>query len=886
MAVPLSRLRMTYRTFHLLMPAHSYSITVLLLPFIVLLGACDKKPSSKSKSQDAEDASTAEAMVDASAFKPIRIDCGGDGDKDEKTGVFWEPDKQYAKKGKKYRFSNKPIIKQLKDGATRGVYQTVRRRNVLYQISKVPDGIYKVRFHFMDGKAQRKRSMDFWVEGQPIIQNFSLAEFAEGSAKGFIFEDIVEVTGGDGMEIKGSKGRGDDVFISAIEVLAAPAGAKPSKVDHSKDQAPADLAGDLRKFGGGPVRLVWTRTEEEEDFYVKGPTGRLFGIDSESGEGERVILSELRSYAMPMLTPDGHKVVFTDQGQGKCYEVGFDGTGLRELVDGFATDLWQDPRTGKTWVYVRTGWRNINAPIVRYDLADLSVQETVWKQAAVGIPQASWFTVSGDGQFAADAFPWPQCGLAYLGDGDFKFMGKGCWPSVAPDTSRKFFYFLGNHTAVEFFDSPESKPRSVRLSTIPGWAGRKLYHPRWTNHVRYITATAPQWMPETELYLGKFDESFGGIESWFRVTYNQTADFFGDAWFGSAHQKESASKPSVPEPAHLAVTPEKGAAGLVFVWDNERARNAVLDAQGKVARSWNLRYDGETRPNRWYAADIKKGGLLPPDDAGEVVGEAIAKTGEITLTLEADNYVTDASGDGMLAYLGGEKGDAALTVEQVAGKFLARARAADGTMAEVDLGPVADGAAVQFVITYGKGLLKGFRNGVETASVSAQCTLSGWHPGTLVFGRDPQESRRWRGCLECLRILDRTLETAEIAQMHKEFTEERSERVPAVRVVVDAELVQASEPSDPEAIAPYTRSLAENQYKVKKVISGELADETIVVLQWVILGGEPVDGAEKMEGHTYRLVIEPVEDHAELSGEHRSTDLFDGTSRVFYDVES
>lgn len=816
----------------------------------------------------------------------MRVNCGGDDRKDSKRDFIWLSDKPFVKKGKKYRFAAQPSIKVVEDPAPKDVYQSIRHRNVSYDFSTVPDGIYQVRFHFMDGKTHARRSMEFWVDGERLIQNFHVKESGDDDVRAIIFEDFVEVKGGDGLQLKGSKGRGDDVFISAIEILPAPSGSKPSKAIDPNGKAPSDLAGNLRQFAGGPVRLVWTRTENEDDYYQQDDDGVLFGIDSEDKGGERVILPQLRSYAMPMLTPDGQKVIFTDQRIGKCFEVGFDGSNLRELTDGFASDLWRDPTNNRTWLYVRKGRRTVNSPIIRHDLNDLSVQEVVWKQSPSGIVQASWFTVSGDGQFAADGFPWPQCGIVDLREGNVNFLGKGCWPSVAPDASQKFFYFVGKHTAIEFFDSPQAQPRLVRLATIPGWTGRKLYHPRWTNDVRFITATAPQWMPETELYLGKFDPRFENVESWFRVTYNSSADFFGDAWLAGASQHLAKGLRMTVPITHKSSARAKDVRGLVFVWENEQAQNAILDDQGKVQRVWNCRYDGEARPNRWYGADIRSGGLLPSDDAAPIIGTAISASGKISLTIDLESLAHDENLDGVVASLGNASSGSHFWIEQKGGGYFACIRTTGGDVAKVSVGPVSIGEPVQLIVAYAENKIGVCRNGVEVASVDVKCDLSLWNPTAMVFGRDLDGKRFWKGSMENLRVFDRPITRAEVGEFYQASVARWASRKPASRVVVEAELVEASEPADPEGIAPYTRSLAENLYKVKRVVSGKLADQTIIVLQWVVLGGKTLESSVKNEADVYRLTLDPVEEHPELSGEHRSTDLFENASAVFYDVES
>jgi len=843
----------------------------------ILLSSCEKPASPKQES------------VRQPATFALRINCGGGDRTDPATGIVWKSDMGYAKKGKKYRFEEKPIVASFEGPAPRDVYQTVRRSKVLYQFKEVPDGIYKVRLHFMDGTKHHNRSMDFWVDGAPVIQNLNIKEFSYGKARAMVFEEIVEVKGGDGMEIKGSRGRGDDVFVSAIEVLAAPPGATPTKILDAAEEKPSDLAGELRKFAGGPVRLVWSRTDMEEDFYIKG-NSLLYGVDSEDGGSERLILPESRSYSMPLLTPDGQKIIFTDQRQSRCYEVGFDGKNLRELVPGFASDVWMDPQTGRTWLYVRTGWRDVNAPVVRYDLNDLSVQETVWKQSASGCTQVPWFSLSGDGKFAADGFPWPQCGLADLQDGDFKFMGKGCWPGVAPDDSHKYFYFVGKHTDIDFFDAGAAKPRTIRLSTIPGWSGRKVYHPRWTNHVRYITTTAPQWMPETELYLGRFDESYGKIEDWFRVTYNETADYYGDAWFASAAPRRVAPGATAPAPTPgppaAVPTVSQSIPGLVFVWENERAKNATVDDHGKVRRVWSVRYDGQTRPNRWYGADIRNGGILPPEDTAETVAGTLARSHAIALSVDVTDSYMDAAADGVIAFLGDDQDHAVLTLEQKGSAVSATMHAASGESITASFGEAVAGKPLQLVVTYGGGILKTWTNGREAASVNVQADPATWNPVSLTFGRTPQGKRLWKGSLENLRVYDRALTAEEITRLYQASDSEWKAREPLPQTIVEAELIQASEPADPETIAPYTRSLAENLYKVKKVVSGEMKEESIVVLQWVILGGKPLESADRKEGQVYRLVLEPADEHSQLSGEHRSTDLLDVTSSIYYDMGS
>ncbi|MEZ0277165.1 MAG: malectin domain-containing carbohydrate-binding protein, partial [Roseimicrobium sp.] len=771
--------------------------------------------------------------------KPLHINCGGGNITDKKNGIVWVNDKDFIVKGKKYRFNTKLETKHVEGAPPADVYESVRRANVTYRFTKLQDGLYRLRLHFVDGKKVAKRSMDFYVDGAHLVQNLSVREAAGGVNRAFVFEAIVEVKGGKGLELRGTRGHGDDVFISALEILPAPAGSVATRPADSSPHAPADMAQQLRAFAGGHVRLVWSRTDVEEDFYVALSESHLMGYDTADGKGERLILQEPGTYSLPILTPDGQRVVFTEQKQKKCFVVGFDGSGLRAVADGYASDVWQDPETGRDWVYVRTGWRDPKAPIVRYDLSDPSKKETVWTKSATGQPQISYFQVSGDGRLAADGFPWPQCGLADVQGGDFNLTAKGCWPSVAPDDSHRSFVFTGQHTTIQFFDEPGSSARMVNLATVPGWIGRKLYHPRWTNDVRYITATAPQWMPETELYLGRFDPGFSRIESWFRITYNHTSDFFGDAWFANARRNAPGTPSTVHAPVPVVAANAAGmhVPGLAFQWENERAKNAILDAQGHIVRRWASKYEGETRPNRWFGADIRRGALAPDDDAASVIASTIHKTGQFSLSVDVSHFLPQSKERSVIAFLGAPDGKSGLMLEQDERGFGVRFTIDSGTQTRLALGETGTDEPRHIVVAYADGKLTGYDNGVEKASAKVDADVKQWSPSTLLFGRAPNGSAMWTGSLENARVYDRGLPRTEVEAMYAQSAGMWKSRQPAKRVVVKAELLQASEPDDPVTIAPYVRSLGENVYRVTKVVSGELEAKEVVALQWVILGG-------------------------------------------------
>jgi hypothetical protein len=92
----------------------------------------------------------------------------------------------------------------------------------------------------------------------------------------------------------------------------------------------------------------------------------------------------------------------------------------------------------------------------------------------------------------------------------------------------------------------------VNINGAPGFDGAEVYHPRWTNHPRFMSISGPYNQggdnqartggPQVEVYLGRFSQDFSQIEAWARVTNNSGGDSYPDVWIDasrSPHPKVS-----------------------------------------------------------------------------------------------------------------------------------------------------------------------------------------------------------------------------------------------------------------------------------------------------------------------------------------------------------
>jgi len=322
------------------------------------------------------------------------------------------------------------------------------------------------------------------------------------------------------------------------------------------DAAEGISASLLNLTGDKRVKIVFSRdtTAGGRNFFGEANVFKMYVYDTADDE-IREIKSSLDDYSKPLITHDGQRIVYSDRVEHKVRVINWDGSGQRDLVNGFAGSLWYDEASDKEWVYYQENGNGDNSsnPIKRLDIDNTGDKLLVWNQTETN---ALWMSISGDGARIASSWPWSKCGAiepGYGGGGgggiyypDTGYYTTGCWTTILPDSSYKLGVFDGPHRAWKVWDWPTGSMRTLDLHSAPGIDGWEIYHPRLSNHRRHLVMTGPYSVgsmgannignggPQVEVYFGKLDAGFTRVTDWIKVTSNSRADFWPDAWVDPA----------------------------------------------------------------------------------------------------------------------------------------------------------------------------------------------------------------------------------------------------------------------------------------------------------------------------------------------------------------
>ena len=659
---------------------------------------------------------------------------------------------------------------------------------------------------------------------------------------------------------------------------------------------------DVQGFVGTHTRIVWVQdVGDGKDFYGEGHQLRLMGFDSLDGRGERPILPEIGHYAKPVITPRGDRVLFSDRHTGKVFIVNWDGTELRELSQGRTLSTWMDWANDREWAYVgrNQGQKDREQGlIVRFPLDDPGQVEHVWDNVLVN---ENNFIVSADGTRASINTPH-GIGIANLQTGEWEKFGEGCWTALAPDNSYLLWIFEGSHRRVSIFDPRTHQRRSVVVNGGPGIDGHRVFHPRWSNHPRFLAVTGPfregvrGGGKDVEIYLGRFNVELTEVGDWLRITRNEHADFYPDVWIAPDEAVRAAAQSQRQEPEATttkSIAWPGDARDLTLIWDNRAAKNEILEPATGKPRLFSVRARGLARFGRFQEMN-PHGGFFEVEYAGQ----------ERSLFEQADSgawalealITPDASRpcqDGVVLAMAGPDHDHCLAVVQQEADLLFNSgpscTAGQGETS-VLLGRLRPGQPAHLVVSSDQGYVRTFLNGQEQSSALAESMVHPPSGSFIYFGDLPGRHWPWHGGIEAVAIYARALPAEEVRHKHALLEDRLAQREAAPWVEVEARLVQTSTTPTVKSIAPYRRALVVNEYEAQRVVAGDLpgiAQGTrFLAAHWAILDETPLPDAVRSVGQTVTLHLHAMDDRPELEGEWMSMDVDNVLLPLFYDLDT
>lgn len=669
--------------------------------------------------------------------------------------------------------------------------------------------------------------------------------------------------------------------IAAVASVLVGCGGEPEPAAGSGDRAPSDGVGGgvgaaIEEFTGARTKVVWVQQQKDGglDQHAAGKNHKLMVLDTADGRGERALLPEVGSYSRPLFTPDGGRVVFSTKGatkdargvrsyRPKCFVVGVDGSGLRELGAGYAEDVWRDPSDGTLWVYAGVGFKDADSVVMeagrleRFRLDAPGGREVVWDRTAVG---NEGFSVSRDGRRMVGLYPWPDAGVVDLESGQLRRTGNGCWTSMAPDDSGATWVFDGAHRNATFYGAGGGELGTLALNAHPDLEGHKVYHPRWSNHARFAVMTGPYLENKkagangVEIYMVRFAADLGTIEASAKVTANGRADLFPDVWIegGEGASLVLGGGVAVAAGADGDWPPLRD--GLVWAWRDTREN---VEVGGAVCR---VRAEGAARYGRRF--DLAPGW-------GRFVAEGLEQerfAGDRRHALEA--RLTPGAGDGVVFTAGSS------VLEQREGRWVFSSDAGTGLGMALEFGTLQAGVPVNVFVRWGKGEIDAALDGREVESSAAVGVDPEARGGSgLWFGGDG-----WDGRVERVMVFRDTVPEDAPSGALGGAPPAAPERVRA-----RLRLVERTVDPEPEELGAYRRALVALLYEVAEVENGTLEAPRVAVAHWALMDREPVAGDALRIGEELVLEIDPWAEHPQLKSERLFNTLSDFDAPLFFD---
>jgi hypothetical protein len=662
----------------------------------------------------------------------------------------------------------------------------------------------------------------------------------------------------------------------------------------------------VEQLTGGRTRIVWEGwTHPAEGAEEAG----IAGYDSADGK-PRVLTKNAGAWHSPFFTPDGNAVIYNvgqfAGGSEGSKIVNWDGTGDRWLVKGefgWAHCLWEDPATGVVWVYVsdanQRSWsvdKCAFTKLYRVRLDKPEVRELIYETNRGGL----WICASPDGKrlWGSLADSQQQC-MFDIATKNVMPVTPGCDPSHSP-TEDRFFAFHFTHRHMLMYDwvgGQAANRREIPVNTMPGIEGREnVWHPRWSTHPRIFSIMGPEHGGHAQIYLGRFDEKYTGVEGWVQITNNGKNNNWSHAWVetpkGQAKPKPPTGGTETAPPTGDA-KPAAGAAGwpadrkeLVFAWENGdaiAAKPVAFDKTGKPLQSFSLKHAWRHLGPQHQL--LLTGAEAEVTGAADFAAERIAAVGAMTLLAVVHPAAfKHKDAQRIVALMDGATPLVAIT--QASNRV---AVAVDGTWAggeavEKSLPPVAGRRPVAVAVVLEKGRLTAFVDGKARFKQDLAGQLKQPAAPRIVVGDDTKRTKNDAAAVERVALYARALSAEEVAAESGAFAAAAAARQAVPRIELRAKLLRMDKLPTKATLPTYTQGMTAFEYEVEEVVKGKLPQKKIWVADWTMLEHAQTPVAERKLGEIYELTLVPFESQAQLKQEYVSDAERDDDAPFFYDL--
>ncbi len=364
------------------------------------------------------------------------------------------------------------------------------------------------------------------------------------------------------------------------------------------------------------TRIAWREGGDQ----INGGSNTIKGFDSKTGDIHPIWSG---SCIKSVLAYGGQKLLVTS-GDYKVYVINWDGDNKKQLANGSVSDGWRDPNSGTEYAIYRASGKGTGGGIYRVDIDNPSNNKKIY-DGKEGHSVYPWFQISADGKRAASFFPWSSGGVLNLETGELSKVANGCWSGMASDNSYKWFHLDGSHKKLVTFNGT-SKIRSV--NAMPPISGDQIYCPRAAEgpsrggRFFVLSGGYPGFNENgngVEIFLGKWNSGYSGIDGWARITNNNKPDHHPTAWIGV----ESLGPPPSPEFKSIAVTPD---GGRVAINESITFEIQTLDQTGQ-----------HIDPPGTIAWKVSGGGSLTNTSNESVTFQSDGQTGTFELTGELNS---------------------------------------------------------------------------------------------------------------------------------------------------------------------------------------------------------------------------------------------------------